>query len=561
MIAPRSESPAPSLTYLSAPQASSSSSHTPSPLSISSTERDVETTSRKSPPLAMSPTEESFPQPSLPTPIPARSDSLSVSSTPTASPSTATRSAKPTSPNESADPVLGAWQSQGPPRSAPQPPQPQMQAHSQNAVVLTPATPEREPRRSQAPVTAPSPEVSRAANGPFSNGRSSSPSRPPPINPPPPSQPVSITLNDNSTLAVGRQGASRDSQISLPEEAKRYYATMASPAVSPGMKFNFAAEPNSPLKQETRAADGPPSSQPEMNGSRMNGAVPTGVGLGLPTNGTLTPEGRGRVNGRVPGSRAGSVTTEEGAEFLDMEDEDSAYETGASSAQYASYEGTPPRGSEDSFSTDRRREKTKSVRPVPAVEDFPLPPGTSMPPAQAQQQYTRETPPAAQAHMGTPSRQGSLADSGRDSRPSMSTSDSHTYQAPSFSSSQTAVKDQQPPPSPFPLPIPANPPQMKFRALPLLAEDLPYTEIAVANSSIRPNDRGKEVLSFIISIDPGRGKESWRVEKHYSDVLSLDGRVRNAVGRSAAKKLATLPEGRLWRDHAPAKVDQRKVRQ
>ena len=120
--------------------------------------------------------------------------------------------------------------------------------------------------------------------------------------------------------------------------------------------------------------------------------------------------------------------------------------------------------------------------------------------------------------------------------------------------------NDQPPPSPFPLPIPANPPQMKFRALPLLAEDLPYTEVVVSNSTIRPNDRGKEVLSFIISIDPGRGKERWKVEKLYSDVLSLDTRVRAAVGRTASKKLATLPEGRLWRDHAPAKVDQRKVR-
>ncbi|RDX54349.1 hypothetical protein OH76DRAFT_1086068 [Lentinus brumalis] len=555
--ATRSESPTPSLSYLSASQASSSN-HTPSPLSISSNERDVEATPRKSPPLAMSPTEGSFSQPSLPTPVPARSDSLSVSSTPTPSPSTATRSTKPTSPGESADPVLGAWQPQGPPRAAPQPPQLRSQAQSQNTVVLTPATPERDPYRAQAPVSAPSTETTRATNGPTPNGRPPSPSRPPPINPAPPSQPVSITLNGNSTLAVGRQSASRDSQISLPEETKRYYASMASPAASPGMKFSFpTTESNSPLKQESPAVNGPPPSHSETNGARVNGAAPTGVGLGVPMNGSLTPEGRGRPNGRVPGSRAGSVTTEEGAEFLDMEDEDSAYDTGASSAQYASYEDTPPRGSEDSFSADRRREKEKIVRP--AVEDFPLPPGTSMPQAPAQQYAHESPPPASQAQMGTPSRQGSLADSGRDSRPSMSTSDSHAAQAPSQSSSQTAGQDQQPPPSPFPLPRPANPPQMKFRALPLLAEDLPHTEVVVVNSSIRPNDRGKEVLSFIISVDPGRGKESWRVEKHYSDVLSLDARVRNTVGRSAAKKLATLPEGRLWRDHAPAKVDQRKI--
>ena len=99
-----------------------------------------------------------------------------------------------------------------------------------------------------------------------------------------------------------------------------------------------------------------------------------------------------------------------------------------------------------------------------------------------------------------------------------------------------------------------------FRALPLLATDLPYTTIEVCNSTIRPNDRGKEVLSFSIAVNPGRGKDGWRVEKLYSDVLTLDTRVRGSIGKSMGKKLVSLPEGRLWRDHAPAKVDQRKVR-
>jgi RalA-binding protein 1 len=98
-----------------------------------------------------------------------------------------------------------------------------------------------------------------------------------------------------------------------------------------------------------------------------------------------------------------------------------------------------------------------------------------------------------------------------------------------------------------------------FRALPLLASDIPYTTIQVANSSIRPNDRGKEVLSFIVVVDPGHGKAPWKVEKLYSDVLGLDQRIRASVGKGVGKKIANLPEGKLWRDHAPAKVDQRKV--
>ena len=57
------------------------------------------------------------------------------------------------------------------------------------------------------------------------------------------------------------------------------------------------------------------------------------------------------------------------------------------------------------------------------------------------------------------------------------------------------------------------------------------TRVQVSYSSIRPNDRGKEVPSFVIVVDPGSGKEPWKVEKLY----------------------------KLWRDHAPAKVDQRKA--
>ncbi|KAF7309594.1 hypothetical protein MIND_00330400 [Mycena indigotica] len=98
-----------------------------------------------------------------------------------------------------------------------------------------------------------------------------------------------------------------------------------------------------------------------------------------------------------------------------------------------------------------------------------------------------------------------------------------------------------------------------FRALPLLSSDLPSTTITVSHSFVRPNDRGKEVLSFVVHIDPGHNKEGWKVEKLYSDVIALDQRVRNSVGKTMGKKMVTLPEGKLWKDHAPAKVDQRKA--
>ncbi|EIN06173.1 RhoGAP-domain-containing protein [Punctularia strigosozonata HHB-11173 SS5] len=101
--------------------------------------------------------------------------------------------------------------------------------------------------------------------------------------------------------------------------------------------------------------------------------------------------------------------------------------------------------------------------------------------------------------------------------------------------------------------------QPMYRALPLLLSDLPRTRISVLQSSIRPNERGKDVLNFVIEVAPGSDKEPWKVEKLYSDVLGLDHRVRAAVGRSVSKKIATLPEGKMWRDHAPAKADLRKA--
>ncbi|KAJ4494234.1 hypothetical protein C8R41DRAFT_830372 [Lentinula lateritia] len=98
-----------------------------------------------------------------------------------------------------------------------------------------------------------------------------------------------------------------------------------------------------------------------------------------------------------------------------------------------------------------------------------------------------------------------------------------------------------------------------FRALPLLSTDLPHTKIYVSHSFVRPNDRGKEVLSFIVYVNPGKGKDGWKVEKMYSDVINLDQRVRGSVGKSVGRKISTLPEGKLWKDHAPAKADQRKA--
>jgi RalA-binding protein 1 len=107
--------------------------------------------------------------------------------------------------------------------------------------------------------------------------------------------------------------------------------------------------------------------------------------------------------------------------------------------------------------------------------------------------------------------------------------------------------------------------RFEYKATMLTTGDLPYTKVHVEGSNIRPNDRGKEVLSFIILVQTAN--KEWRIEKLYSDVLALDGRVRMALdgrirvaaGKSHAKKIGTLPDSKLFKDNAPAKVDLRKV--
>ena len=96
----------------------------------------------------------------------------------------------------------------------------------------------------------------------------------------------------------------------------------------------------------------------------------------------------------------------------------------------------------------------------------------------------------------------------------------------------------------------------------LTESDLKHCKVSVVGSNIRANERGKEVLSFVVQVSPSGSPDaadSWKVEKLYSEVLSLDARIRGRLSRSDLKKLGSLPDNRLFKDHAPAKVDQRKV--
>ncbi|OZJ01602.1 hypothetical protein BZG36_05278 [Bifiguratus adelaidae] len=98
--------------------------------------------------------------------------------------------------------------------------------------------------------------------------------------------------------------------------------------------------------------------------------------------------------------------------------------------------------------------------------------------------------------------------------------------------------------------------------------------VKVVGSDILSNEKGKEVLAFILSVgklveltqddldyQSGQGmifKELWRVEKLYSDFLTLDAKIKSRESRNYGAKLGKLPDKALFTTHAPSKVDQRK---
>jgi RalA-binding protein 1 len=291
--------------------------------------------------------------------------------------------------------------------------------------------------------------------------------------------------------------ASRISAVTLPDEAKLYITSMGeSPLPSPSIYPHMAGFSDDVQCYTGQASPSPANSAPRTESPTV----------------MLTKEQRDEVG-----------------EFLDMDDD------------------------EREDGTIAKYSKTKN-KPHAAVEDFPMPPSHGA--IHISSSHVQSSDPLL---MLTPT-QSNPQPSAAASTPSRA----HWQpQREMLQSDDTSVVI---PESPLPTSYlsPINPTSSSgtsatFRALPLLPDDLVTTRVAVSHSSVKPNDRGKEVLSFVIDVHPGHGKESWKVEKLYSDVLTLDNRMRASVGKGVGKKMAVLPEGKIWRDHAPAKSDQRKV--
>ncbi|KAL1747888.1 hypothetical protein HDZ31DRAFT_80047 [Schizophyllum fasciatum] len=296
-----------------------------------------------------------------------------------------------------------------------------------------------------------------------------------------PTQPASSHLSPfptPSAMALDPRLASRDSRVSLPDEAKRYIANMT----------------DSPM----------PS--PQVN------------------RGTFSPT----MNKFASSPQPRNTSPVKPREFLDLNDdddddadgEDEGEDDGDDQKSIATHSTRP----EDPQIENQRREAQKKARARgPGAEDFPMPPGSPSASVHDEQSTPLRSPHPKSERSGT-------ADS-----------DESDFER-ELGSRKGQSMDMQP----------------AFRELPLLPHDLPHTTVNVLQSFIRTNDCGKEVLSFVMSLSPGGGKKAWNVEKSYGDVLALDTRIRSRVNKGMGKKIAALPEGKLWKDHAPAKVDQRK---
>ncbi|KAL5536928.1 BEM3 [Sanghuangporus sanghuang] len=319
----------------------------------------------------------------------------------------------------------------------------------------------------------------------------------------------SFNLTPNYLASGNRRMASRESRISLPDEARRYYATLAdSPLSSP--LATVSGEAWNPAKRQTNG--GPPLAQvPEESDGRGNESASPRPFLELDTTDDSESDHRGSGDTRT--RETDSELGPEGTEQL------------------------APNADSPGHATDQQ---SKS-RPVKATADqFPLPPTTygiePQSPIRTQ---------GVDTFGGTNNgRTGSLLSS-----ESLITSSASTL-APDLGSKRTRDKVDS-------FIMPTNQPAATFRQMPLLDTDLKTSSVEVLGNHIRANDKGKEVLSFVIAIHVV-GKESWQIEKFYSDVLALDSRLRTRCSRSTLKKLEPLPDNKLFKDHAPAKVDQRK---
>ncbi|WVQ69491.1 uncharacterized protein L199_007710 [Kwoniella botswanensis] len=94
---------------------------------------------------------------------------------------------------------------------------------------------------------------------------------------------------------------------------------------------------------------------------------------------------------------------------------------------------------------------------------------------------------------------------------------------------------------------------------------LSYSRITIPSSTVFPNSSGRDVLCFIVAVTarpPNAQPITWNVAKLFSAFLDLETKIKAKSGKRTKdwkQMVASLPEGRAWKDFAPSKIDQRKA--
>jgi len=86
--------------------------------------------------------------------------------------------------------------------------------------------------------------------------------------------------------------------------------------------------------------------------------------------------------------------------------------------------------------------------------------------------------------------------------------------------------------------------------------------VKVVGSLIKINEKGKEIVSFIILISrlTNNGtEENEKIEKTYSDFVQLDQKIRSQADKVLISKMGKLPDKSLFNSNSPTKRDQRKI--
>ncbi|KAI5121517.1 hypothetical protein M0805_006554 [Coniferiporia weirii] len=361
------------------------------------------------------------------------------------------------------------------------------------------------------------PSIDAAPSSAHQPAQSLSPSTTAPTNATP------ISLAPNYLVTPSARKASRESRISLPDEARRYYANLAdSPAPSPRIGG---------------PADAWGATSRTLNGERVLTQVPE--------------EAENRANESAsPRPFLELETTDDSGSELhtsgDARVQDADSEVGFEGTEAVDFGYEPRRPEAPAQISTGQLPKLHIAGSMTTVDQFPLPPAT----------YAVTASSLSPTVSGSFSGNTSLGQSNVGASSSSWTSPTGTITSSvSVLTPESAPRRSRERIDSFIMPT--NPPAATYRQMPLLNTDLKTSTVEILGSHIRANDKGKEVLSFIIAVHV-MGKESWQIEKFYSDVLALDSRLRSRCGRSTLKKLEPLPDNKLFKDHAPAKVDQRK---